>query len=227
MPLNYCIQQVRQYDYETSVLLLFAPAKQRPGLWAIHAFCVELSRVRDLIREPMMGLIRFQWWKDSIDKLYSGEVLRHEVLQALAKVIPQYDLKQEHFNLLIDAYQADLELVSYDSFDQLISVARDKTFPLLNMEKIIAEDDISIINLESLGIADSISKQMITDYRYKPYKEAIKIQISSLIKQIDLKKKNSVFSLRKSLIKRRLKAIENNTLLQNGTLAFHLWVRSF
>ena len=46
---------------------LFAPAAQRPALFALYAFNVEIARVRDVAREPMPGEIRLQWWREVVE----------------------------------------------------------------------------------------------------------------------------------------------------------------
>src|SRR5262245_48223137 len=61
---DYCETLVREADKDRFVATLFAPAPRRRPLHALFAFNVELSRVRDLAREPMPGEIRLQWWRE-------------------------------------------------------------------------------------------------------------------------------------------------------------------
>ena len=49
-----------EVDRERYLATLFAPASNREALFALYAFNVETSRVRDLAREPMPGEIRLQ-----------------------------------------------------------------------------------------------------------------------------------------------------------------------
>ena len=43
---------------------LFAPAEHRGALFALYAFNLEVARVREVVREPLAGEIRLQWWRD-------------------------------------------------------------------------------------------------------------------------------------------------------------------
>ena len=46
---------------------LLAPPDARPHLLALAAFSSELARVPSLVtREPAMGEIRLQWWRDAL-----------------------------------------------------------------------------------------------------------------------------------------------------------------
>ena len=43
---------------------LFAPAEHRNALLALYAFNLEVARVREVVRDPLAGEIRLQWWSD-------------------------------------------------------------------------------------------------------------------------------------------------------------------
>jgi|SRR5581483_10917633 len=62
----YCEALVRESDRDRFLAALFAPARYRPALFALYAFDLEIGRVASLVREPMAGEIRFQWWRDVI-----------------------------------------------------------------------------------------------------------------------------------------------------------------
>ena len=51
---------------------LFAPADARPHLFALHAFNVEIARVRGKVSEPMPGEIRLQWWREHLRGEHGG-----------------------------------------------------------------------------------------------------------------------------------------------------------
>jgi phytoene synthase len=76
---------------------------------ALYAFNLELAKIREVVREPMMGLIRLQWWRDCIAEIYGGNVRRHQVAQPLAAAIARHGLPRESFDRLIDAREADMD----------------------------------------------------------------------------------------------------------------------
>ena len=56
----------RTLDRDRYLAALFAPEPARPALFALAAFGGETARVRDAVREPMLGEIRLQWWQDGL-----------------------------------------------------------------------------------------------------------------------------------------------------------------
>lgn len=109
MTIDICADFVREYDYGRYVTSLFAPRKKRKFLWALYALNGELMQLHQQIRqEKMMGLIRLQWWRDSLVALYQGQQINHPVLQALASVLPEADFwSLDDFDALITAYEED------------------------------------------------------------------------------------------------------------------------
>ncbi len=62
---------VRQYDPDRYWLWLTVPYSLRLPVISLFALNVELSRVADVTHDPMMGVIRLQWWRDQIGS-FSG-----------------------------------------------------------------------------------------------------------------------------------------------------------
>jgi len=100
---------VRQHDRDRFQTALFAPAARREALFALYAFNYEIARIREAVREEMLGRIRLQWWREVVNAAYSGRPpRRHDVVETLSEAINRYDLTQAHFERLIDAREADL-----------------------------------------------------------------------------------------------------------------------
>jgi phytoene synthase len=103
---DYCETLVREADKDRFVATLFAAAARRRALHALYAFNVELSRVRELAREPMPGEIRLQWWREVL-----GGVRREQagpVASALMATIVRYRLPLKVFEAMIEARSFDL-----------------------------------------------------------------------------------------------------------------------
>src|SRR5438552_16844209 len=76
---------VRRHDHDRYLSALFAPEPARAGLFALYAFNVEVAKTREVVREPILGSIRLQWWRDALAEIYGGgPVRRHEVVEPLA-----------------------------------------------------------------------------------------------------------------------------------------------
>ena len=94
----------------------------RDWLFVLYAFHAELAKVPELVSEPMIGQIRYQWWRDCLDEIYSGKTVRqHEVAVPLAQMIEQTGLSRFRLDKLIDGRERDLDPTPFKD----MSVARD------------------------------------------------------------------------------------------------------
>ena len=111
---------LRLHDRDRYQTALFAPADRRDALFALYAFNYEIARIRESVREPMLGLIRLQWWRDALDEIYAGKPpRRHEVVAPLAQAIAARGLSQAHFTALLDARAQDMEEMPPESLETL------------------------------------------------------------------------------------------------------------
>jgi phytoene synthase len=98
---------VRRVDEDRWLSSRYADTQGRNRLVALYAFVWELARVRVSVREPGLGLIRFQWWRDALEEVATGTRVRaHETLYALvetglAAAAP--------LSALVDGYEAAFE----------------------------------------------------------------------------------------------------------------------
>lgn len=99
---------VREQDFGRYAATLFAPAETRPHLLALYAFDAELSRVRDLVSEPMPGELRLQWWRDALENPERADVVSHPVARALHAAARFGALPREVLLGLVDARVDDL-----------------------------------------------------------------------------------------------------------------------
>ncbi len=107
--LSYAAEQVRQQDHERFLTALFAPAERREALFALYAFNLEVAKTAEVVSEPMLGQIRLQWWRETLDGIYEKRPRRHEVVEPLADAVVRWDLSREHFERLLDARENDLD----------------------------------------------------------------------------------------------------------------------
>ena len=61
---------LRQHDRDRYLTTLFAPSDRRGALIALYSFNFEVAKTREVVREPLLGRIRLQWWRDAIDEIY-------------------------------------------------------------------------------------------------------------------------------------------------------------
>ena len=89
---TYCEQVVRELDRDRWLACLFAPASHRPHLLALYAFHCEITRIRDLVSEPLPGEVRLQWWRDLLEGEARGNASGNPVAAALLGAIRRYRL---------------------------------------------------------------------------------------------------------------------------------------
>ena len=98
---------VRRHDPDRYFTALFAPAGQRETLFTLYAFNHELARAREVVREPMMALIRLQWWREVLE----GARRQHEVAAPLGAALDRGALLPLDLEAMIAAREREAEAV--------------------------------------------------------------------------------------------------------------------
>ncbi len=134
---------------------LLAPAGRREALFALYAFNGEVARVRETVREPMLGMIRLQWWRDAIAAIYDGSPPRHALAAPLAAAIAAHGLPRQAFDRLIDAREGDLDDAPVESLAALedYAAATSSTLTGLALATLDADDEVTQTVGRHVGIA--------------------------------------------------------------------------
>ncbi len=106
---EYCLNEVRRHDHDRYLASLFLPAETRAHAFAFQAFNLEIARTREIVSEPLLGQIRLQWWRETIEGIYAGTPREHPVVAALEAAIEACAIDQATLIALIDAREADLD----------------------------------------------------------------------------------------------------------------------
>ncbi|HEY8613099.1 MAG TPA: squalene/phytoene synthase family protein, partial [Roseomonas sp.] len=98
----------RRHDPDRFLWALFAPPEARETIFTLIAFNHELARAREAAREPMMAMIRLQWWRDAVEEAVARvPARRHEVAGPLAQAIRERRLDPAALLAMIDAREVD------------------------------------------------------------------------------------------------------------------------
>jgi phytoene synthase len=101
---------VRQHDPDRFLGALFAPAERREALFVLLAYNHELARAREVAKQPMLALIRLQWWREVVENAAEGRAPRqHEVAEPLHGCIAAGSLAAEDLLGMADAREAEAE----------------------------------------------------------------------------------------------------------------------
>ncbi len=94
---------VKAANWDRYTSTLFAPADKREALFSLYAFDAEVSRICDLVHDPLPGEIRLQWWRDVANGERSGEAAAHPLASALVRTMQAHDLPQSAFDAYCEA----------------------------------------------------------------------------------------------------------------------------
>ncbi len=146
---------VRQHDHDRFLTVLMVKKKYQQPLFALYAFNHEIAKTREVVTDAMIGRIRLQWWRDAMDRLYQGDVLKHDVLQGLAPVIERLD--QQYFNDLIDARELDFREEAPETWNDLVDYVDKTTTPLHRLACQILGEDVEGQVLKSVSVAYALT----------------------------------------------------------------------
>jgi phytoene synthase len=139
----YCAELVRTSDRDRFITSLFAPVERRGALQALYAFNAELARVRDLVREPLPGEIRLQWWSDVVGGGRAEEASANPVASALLATIGNQGLASATLAGLIEARRFDLYDEPMKGIADLESYARSTSSALIALAmQVLAGTDV-------------------------------------------------------------------------------------
>lgn len=101
-------QAARTHDNDRYLAALLSPPDVRNDLFALAAFAGEIARIPHLVKEPMIGEIRLQWWRDAVPALARGEATGNPIADALGGAVSRHNLPTGLLLGVVDARAFDL-----------------------------------------------------------------------------------------------------------------------
>ena len=120
----------RKSDYENYLSSLLLPSTIRSTAFAIRAFNVELSQVRDMASNNTIAQMRFQFWKDALEEIYTGRARQHPVALELHRALQQKRLTKLWLRRLIDSRLERLHSKPFSNVDALETFAENSVSPV-------------------------------------------------------------------------------------------------
>jgi phytoene/squalene synthetase len=118
--IEYCRNLVRTRDYNRYLLSFFVPRGGRANLLSILALNVELQSIPSKTTEPMAALVRIQWWRDEITKIYDGVIVETSpILISLTETINRCKIPKDNFETLLLCYDDIIRGTPRDPDDAL------------------------------------------------------------------------------------------------------------
>src|SRR5574340_1305540 len=94
-PDQYCQDKAAKSGSSFYYSFLFLPPAKRRAITALYAFCREVDDVVDECSDINVARATLNWWRGEVAEIYSGH-RQHPVCQALAPVVRQFNLAQDH-----------------------------------------------------------------------------------------------------------------------------------
>lgn len=152
---EFCRQTVQNEAPDLYVIAMMAkkPA-QTAALWSVFAFAHEIVKTPYMVSEPTLGLIRLQWWRDELDKLYAGQpVAAGEILRALTDMRAVYDVQKAALTALIDACECEVRGAPPPTTPKdICTYIAAQHLPLLKIATLIEGDDEEASVLEAVAV---------------------------------------------------------------------------
>ncbi len=120
------IDQVKEADPDRFRASLFAEPDARQKLAVLYAFHAELAKVPEYVSEPMLGEIRYQWWREVVEQIFSDAPVRqHEVSTPLNALVNARSLSRYRLDKLINARSRDLDPTPFTDIEDARTYCRE------------------------------------------------------------------------------------------------------
>ncbi|CAM3791597.1 squalene/phytoene synthase family protein [Litorimonas haliclonae] len=112
-------ERVKQADADRVRSAYFAQEDARRRLMLLYAFHLELAKVPELVSEPMIGQIRYQWWREAVAEIYETDAVRkHEITTPLRTLLLDYDVPRFWIDQLIDGRERDIDPRPFETLSE-------------------------------------------------------------------------------------------------------------
>lgn len=143
------LSRLRHADPDRFFCTLFAPAGRREALALLYLFNHELARAREVASEPLLAMIRLQWWREVVE----GERKKHEIATPLRDALEGGLFEAADLGALVTAREAEADEIA--DFPAFLTYARGTGGRLARIAgKLLGVDSPE---LEDLGTAYAIA----------------------------------------------------------------------
>lgn len=130
---DHCLQLVKKRDYEGFLASLLLPHCARQSALAIRAFNVETSNISEAVKDRTIGLMRIQFWKDSIAAMGEKNPPGQPVVIELDRAVRKHSLSKDLLVRIVTGRQAFLSDKPFDTLDDVESYGQDCFASLHNL----------------------------------------------------------------------------------------------
>jgi 15-cis-phytoene synthase len=152
-----CEAMVKAADPDRYIAALFAPNARRRFLFALYAFNLEIARVAESVSQPMLGEIRLQWWRETVEEARAGKPRNHDVARALSATLAEVDLPFDLFDAMLEARIFDSSTDTVDTLEALETYADASSGNLMRLAALALHGDTHDALAREAGIAYALT----------------------------------------------------------------------
>ena len=159
----YCLNLVKAHDFDNYLAGLLVPKQYRAAYFAIRAYNVEIATIKDQMGgNALAGRVRFQWWRDLIDEMYSGKAApaqQQPTALALSHYVKRHSLSRRWLDRSLDARQRDASQSQPESLDDLENYAEHGHSSILYslLESMDIRDEEANFMASHVGVASGLT----------------------------------------------------------------------
>jgi squalene synthase HpnC len=111
------------------VASILLPRRLRQPFYNVYAFCRTADDAADESESPEAALHKLDQLQSQLNDLYSGAPLQGLFL-ALSATVREFQLDQQPFDALLDAFRQDQRTTRYETFDQVLDYCQRSANPV-------------------------------------------------------------------------------------------------
>lgn len=112
---------------------LFTPQSCREAIIGLYSWAEELDEIKYRVSEPMLGHIRFQWWRETIDVAFAQHHSENPLLISLMPWIKSGHISQTTFEILLGAYEREIDSFHPGNLQELETFIEHKYLPIFEI----------------------------------------------------------------------------------------------
>ncbi|MBW8301677.1 MAG: phytoene/squalene synthase family protein [Hydrogenophaga sp.] len=144
---------LRDSDRDRYLASLLTPAAQRGAVAALYAFNAEIARIRDVVREPLPGEVRLQYWRDLLEGAGHGSTEANPIASALLETVRTHRLPIAALTGMIEARVFDLYDDPMETTAMFEGYAGETAAALVQLASLVLDPDAAARSADMAGHA--------------------------------------------------------------------------
>ncbi|MCC7494155.1 MAG: squalene synthase HpnC [Fimbriimonadaceae bacterium] len=116
---QFCAQLTRQHYENFTVVSWFLPGPLRQHFANVYAYCRVSDDLADEVSAPDEALRLLAAWREGLHAMYAGQAT-HPVFVALQETVDAFEIPQQPFDDLLDAFVQDRHQSRYQTWEQVL-----------------------------------------------------------------------------------------------------------